>query len=91
MADETLDEDIRSLRELIIYGVKGMAAYTEHAYVLGESDPELLYFMQDMLEATTNDDLTVDELTGLVLKTGEMGLRAMALLDQANTGPFWPS
>jgi hydroxylamine reductase len=88
MADENLDEDIRSLRELIIYGVKGMAAYTEHAYVLGESDPELLYFMQDMLEAATKDDLTVDELTGLVLKTGEMGLRAMALLDQANTGHF---
>ena len=88
MANDTLDEDIRSLRELIIYGLKGVAAYTEHAYVLGERDPELLYFMQDMLEATTNDDLTVEDLTGLVLKTGEMGLRAMALLDQANTGTF---
>lgn len=88
MADPNLDEDIRSLRELIIYGLKGMAAYTEHAYVLGERDPELLFFMQDMLEATTQDDLTVDELTGFVLKTGEMGLRAMALLDQANTGTF---
>jgi len=88
MADEGLDADIRSLRELIIYGIKGMAAYTEHAYVLGESDPELLYFMQDMLEATTKDDLTGEDLTGLVLKTGEMGLRAMALLDQANTGTF---
>ena len=88
MADEGLDADIRSLRELIIYGIKGMAAYTEHAYVLGESDPELLYFMQAMLEATTKDDLSVADLTGLVLKTGEMGLRAMALLDQANTGTF---
>lgn len=88
MADETLNEDIRSLRELIMYGIKGVAAYTEHAYVLGESDPELLYFMQDMLEATINDDLMVEDLTALVLKTGEMGLRAMALLDQANTGTF---
>jgi len=88
MSDETLDEDVRSLRELITYGLKGTAAYTEHAYVLGERDPELLHFMQDMLEATTNDDLTVEELTGLVLKTGEMGLRAMALLDQANTSTF---
>jgi hydroxylamine reductase len=88
MADAHLDADIRSLRELIIYGVKGMAAYTEHAYVLGESDPEILHFMQDMLEATTSADLTVKDLTGLVLKTGEMGLRAMALLDEANTGTF---
>jgi hydroxylamine reductase len=88
MADENLDEDIRSLRELITYGLKGIAAYTEHAYVLGERDPELLYFMQDMLEATTNNELTVEDLTGLVLKTGEMGLRAMALLDKANTGTF---
>ncbi len=88
MADETLDADIRSLRELIIYGLKGLAAYTEHAYVLGESDPEILSFMQDMLEATTKNDLTADELTGLVLKTGEMGLRAMALLDKANTSAY---
>jgi len=88
MADETLDEDIRSLRELIIYGLKGMAAYIDHAYVLDETDSELLYFLQEMLEATTNDALTVEELTGLVLKTGEMGLRAMALLDKANTGTY---
>ena len=88
MSDETLDEDVRSLRELVTYGLKGTAAYTEHAYVLGERDPQLLYFMQDMLEAATSNDLTVEELTGLVLKTGEMGLRAMALLDKANTGTF---
>jgi len=88
MADENLDEDTRSLRELILYGLKGIAAYTEHAYVLGERDPELLHFMQDMLEATTNDELTVEDLTGLVLKTGEMGLNAMALLDKANTDAY---
>ncbi len=88
MMDKNLDADIRSLRELIVYGLKGMAAYTEHAYVLGKRDSELLYFMQDMLEATTNNDLMPEELTGLVLKTGEMGLRAMALLDKANTEAF---
>ena len=88
MMDKNLDADIRSLRELMVYGLKGMAAYTEHAYVLGKRDPELLYFMQDMLEATTNNDLMPEELTGLVLKTGEMGLRAMALLDKANTEAF---
>lgn len=88
MVDETLNEDIRSLRELITYGLKGMAAYVEHAYVLDVTDSELLHFIQEMLEATTNDKLTVEELTNLVLKTGEMGLRAMALLDQANTDTY---
>lgn len=88
MADVTLDEDVRSLRELITYGLKGMAAYLEHAYMLEETDSELLHFIQEMLEATTNNELTVDELTGLVLKTGEMGLRAMALLDKANTDTY---
>jgi len=88
MADETLDPDIRSLRELIIYGLKGMAAYVDHAYVLGARDGELLAFMMEMLEATTNNSLTAADLTGLVLKTGEMGLRAMALLDGANTGAY---
>lgn len=88
MADAGVNEDVRSLRELIIYGLKGIAAYVDHAYMLGAKDHEILYFIQDMLEATTNDNLTVDELTALVLKTGEMGLRTMALLDQANTGAY---
>lgn len=88
MADENLNEDIRSLRELIIYGLKGMAAYADHAYVLGARDPEILDFIQDMLEATTNSDLTGEELTSLVLKAGEMGLRTMALLDKANTDAY---
>ena len=88
MRDDSLNEDVRSLRELIIYGIKGIAAYTDHAYLLGEKDPEILYFVQDMLEATTNDDLTIEDLTGLVLKTGEMGLQAMALLDKANTDAY---
>ncbi len=88
MSDGTLDEDIRSLRELIIYGLKGIAAYTDHAYVLGEEDPEILTFIQEMLEATTNDKLGAEGLTALVLKTGEMGLRTMNLLDRANTGAY---
>jgi hydroxylamine reductase len=88
MADKDLDPDVRSLRELIIYGLKGIAAYIDHAYVLDYEDPELLAFLQEMLEATTNSKLTAEELTGLVLKTGEMGLRAMALLDSANTGAY---
>ncbi len=88
MVDTGVNEDVRSLRELIIYGLKGIAAYVDHAYVLGVKDPEVLYFIQEMLEATTNNDLTVAELTGLVLKTGEMGLRTMELLDKANTSTY---
>ena len=87
-ASVDVNGDEQSLRELIIYGLKGIAAYVDHAYMLGAKDPEILYFIQDMLEATTNDKLSVDELTTLVLKTGEMGLRTMALLDQANTGAY---
>ena len=88
LADIELDEDIRSLRELITYGLKGIAAYIDHAYVLDTEDPEILFFIQDMLEATTNNDLTTEDLTNLVLKTGEIGLRTMALLDKANTSAY---
>lgn len=88
MSDPTLDIDIRSLRELIIYGLKGMAAYADHAYILGGKDPEIFAFVQEMLEATTNEKLTAEELTNLVLKTGEMGLRSMALLDKSNTDAY---
>ncbi len=84
----TENEDVRSLRELIIYGVKGMAAYTEHAWNLDHEDPELYIFMQEALVATTRDDLTVDELVALVLETGKYGVTAMALLDKANTSAY---
>lgn len=84
----TEDEDIRSLRELTIYGLKGMAAYAEHAFNLGHEDNEVYAFMQQALVDTTNDNLTVDELTQLVLKTGEYGVKVMALLDAANTGSY---
>lgn len=81
----TRNEDIRSLRELVIYGVKGMAAYTEHAFNLGFEDKSIYKFIQDALVATTDDSLGADQLTALVLETGKFGVTAMALLDKANT------
>jgi hydroxylamine reductase len=84
----TENEDVRSLRELSSYGLKGMAAYTEHAYNLGKENPAIYAFMYEALAATLNDGLTADELVALTLKTGEYGVAAMALLDGANTGPL---
>lgn len=84
----TKDEDIRSLRELITYGVKGLAAYTEHAYNLDQENPALYAFMQNALAATTEDSLGVAELVNLTLETGKHGVEAMALLDAANTGRY---
>jgi len=84
----TQNEDVRSLRELLTYGLKGLAAYAEHAANLGFEDNEIYAFMQDALVATKNDDLSADELTGLVLKCGSMGVRVMALLDKANTSTY---
>lgn len=88
MDDPTLDPDVRSLRELIIYGLKGMAAYADHAYLVGGRDESVLAFMQEALEATTNDEMGVSELLGMVQKTGEFGIKAMALLDQSNTSRY---
>lgn len=82
------DEDIRSLRELIIYGLKGICAYADHAYVLKHMDRDLNHFIQDALVATLDDQLTADDLVGWVLKTGENAVRVMALLDKANTTAF---
>lgn len=84
----TENEDIRSLRELTIYGLKGMAAYAEHAYNLGYTDDGIYAFMQKALVATADDSLSVDELTGLVLETGQYGVQVMALLDKANTSSY---
>jgi hydroxylamine reductase len=84
----TEDEDIRSLKELIIYGLKGMAAYTEHAYILGFRSEEVNEFMQKALAATLDDSLTADDLTALVIETGKFGVEAMALLDKANTSSY---
>ena len=84
----TENEDVRSLRELIIYGLKGMAAYAEHAMNLGYEDLTIAAFAEEALVATTNDALSADELVALVLKTGEYGVNVMALLDKANTSTY---
>jgi len=84
----TENEDVRSLRELIVYGVKGMAAYAEHAHNLGYADEKIYAFIQKALAATTDDSLTVDELVALTLETGEYGVNVMALLDKANTETY---
>ena len=85
MDDLNLNEDIRSMREVIIYGLKGMAAYVDHAYLVGGRDESVLAFMQEALEATTNDTLGQAEMLALIQKTGEFGIKAMALLDSLNT------
>lgn len=81
------NEDIRSLQQLAIYGIKGMAAYTEHAWNLGFEDQKLYAFMQRALADTTRE-LSVNELIQLVLETGKFGVTAMALLDKANTSSY---
>ena len=84
----TANEDVRSLRELVIYGLKGMAAYTHHALNIGKENLEINQFMYEALDATLNDSYTADELVALVLKTGQFGVSAMALLDEANTSKY---
>ncbi len=84
----TEDEDIRSLKQLIIYGLKGMAAYAEHADILGFRSEEVNEFMQKALAATLDDSLTADDLVALVMETGKFGVEAMALLDKANTSSY---
>ncbi len=84
----TKDEDIKSLRELITYGIKGMCAYTEHAMNLGKTKEELFAFIEKALLATMDDTHTVEDLVKLTLETGEYGVNAMALLDEANTSKY---
>ncbi|AEH60935.1 hybrid cluster protein [Methanosalsum zhilinae DSM 4017] len=84
----TENEDIRSLRELLTYGIKGMAAYAYHARMLGCTDNEISTFMEKGLAATLDDSLSSDDLTGLVLECGSVGVKTMALLDEANTAAY---
>jgi hydroxylamine reductase len=84
----TGNEDVRSLRELIIYGVKGMAAYADHAYNLGEENKDIYAFIEKALEATLDDSLSAEALVALTLETGKYGVEVMALLDKANTGAY---
>ena len=81
----TENEDVRSLRELVMYGLKGMAAYAEHAFNLGKTNEEIFAFIEKALLGTMNNNLTADELVALVMETGEYGVKVMALLDEANT------
>ena len=81
----TENEDVRSLRELIVYGLKGLAAYAEHAFNLGKTSEEIFAFVEEALLGTMDDSLTVEQLIALTMKTGEYGVKVMALLDEANT------
>lgn len=84
----TANEDVRSLREMITYGLKGIAAYAEHARNIGKEDLEIYAFIYEALAATLDDSRTADDLVALTLKTGEYGVKVMALLDEANTSRF---
>lgn len=84
----TENEDVRSLRELITYGLKGMSAYLKHANELGYDSEEVNIFLQKALAATLNDSLSLEELIALTLETGKFGVDGMALLDKANTESY---
>ncbi|AFZ74428.1 hydroxylamine reductase [Natronobacterium gregoryi] len=85
---ETEDEDVRSLRELLTYALKGIAAYADHAYALGEKRDEVFAFVQRGLAATLDDEMDVDDLTALVHEAGEVGVEVMELLDRGNTSTY---
>ena len=82
------DPDIQSLQQLLIYGLRGLAAFAHHAQILGQEDSKVYSFIQEGLAATANPDLTLNDFLALVLKCGEINLRAMELLDAGNTGTF---
>lgn len=84
----TSNEDIRSLRVTVTLGLKGIAAYAEHALNIGDFSPEVMAFMYEALAKTLDSSLTIDDLISLVLRTGECGVKVMALLDGANTGKY---
>ena len=84
----TENEDIRSLRELITYGLKGLSAYSKHANVLLKDNDEVDTFLQKALAATLNDNLSVEDLIALTMETGKYGVSGMAMLDRANTDSY---
>lgn len=84
----TKDEDVRSLRELVTYGLKGLSAYSKHANALLQDDEEVDAFLQSALAKTLDDSLSVGDLVGLTLETGKYGVNGMALLDNANTTAY---
>jgi len=85
---EALGDDITGLQELIVYGLKGIAAYADHAQILGKEDNEVYAFLHEAHDFLTKDNPTVDELLGLALRAGEVNLKVMALLDDANTSAY---
>ena len=87
-SDPDIDADILSLRELLIYGIRGMAAYADHAAILGQEDDSVYAFMQEGMASTLNKDLSVDDYIRLVMTCGKVNLRTMELLDAANTGTY---
>jgi len=87
-SDSDIDPDIRSLQEILTYGIRGVAAYADHAQILGQEDATVYDFIHEGMAATLRKDLSLDDWVGLVLKCGEVNLRAMELLDAGNTGTY---
>jgi len=87
-SDSTENADILSLKQILLYGLKGVAAYADHALILGQQDDAIYAFIQEALATILRHDLPLDQWVGLVLKCGEINLRAMELLDAGNTGTF---
>jgi hydroxylamine reductase len=87
-ADSEIDPDIRSLQEILTFGIRGVAAYADHAQILGQEDDVVYDFIHEGMAATLRKDLSLDDWVGLVLKCGEVNLRAMELLDAGNTGTY---
>jgi hydroxylamine reductase len=88
LADANENPDIRSLKQILIYGIKGVAAYADHAAILGKTDDRIYDFIYKGLAATLDKDISADDLLGLVLGCGEANLWAMEILDAANTGTY---
>lgn len=88
MADPELDKDIRSLREILLYGLKGMAAYADHAVILGKESEEINSFFHKGLSSLADDSLTADDLTNLIMEFGKVNLTCMEILDTVHTDTF---
>jgi len=88
MADPIENEDVHALGQLLTYGIKGVAAYADHAKILGKTDETVYSFIHEGLAATLKKDNSIDDLLGLVLKCGEVNLKAMEILDAGNTGAY---
>jgi len=87
-SDHDRDENVQALQQTAVYGLKGIAAYADHAHVLGHTDPTVFAFEHELLAALSDKDLDLNAWVGLALKTGEVNLRVMELLDAANTGTY---